>query len=88
MQSVSDESSALRLLFDVQAQAEITATRVAAHDNHVASRGEIELREVERRVREDTEPRRVREDSEPRRFFASEPARLEMPRFRLFGNDD
>jgi len=55
------------------------------------------LREVERRVREDTEPRRaredgeprrVREDNEPRRFFASEPARLEMPRFRLFGNDD
>ena len=56
-----------------------------------------ELREVERRVREDTEPRRaredgeprrVREDSEPRPFFASEPSRLEMPRFRLFGNDD
>jgi hypothetical protein len=47
-----------------------------------------ELREVERRVREDTEPRRVREDSEPRPRFASEPSRLEMPRIRLFGNDD
>jgi hypothetical protein len=47
-----------------------------------------ELREVERRVREDTEPRRVREDSEPRPLFASEPARIGMPRIRLFGNDD
>jgi hypothetical protein len=47
-----------------------------------------ELREVERKVREDTEPRRVREDSEPRPLFASEPARIGMPRIRLFGNDD
>jgi len=46
-----------------------------------------ELREVERRVREDTEPRRIREDSEPRPLFASEPARIETPRIRLFGMD-
>ena len=38
-----------------------------------------ELIEVERKVREETEPRRIREDSEPRQFFASEPARIEMP---------
>jgi hypothetical protein len=38
-----------------------------------------ELREVERRVRE---------DSESRPLFASEPARMGMPRIRLFGNDD
>jgi hypothetical protein len=47
-----------------------------------------ELAEVERKVREETEPRRVREDRESRPFFASEPARSEMPRIRLFGNDD
>jgi hypothetical protein len=50
--------------------------------------GDGELRDVERRVREDTEPRRVREDSEPRPLFASEPARLETRRIKLFGNDD
>jgi hypothetical protein len=42
-------------------------------------RDDDELRDVERKVRE---------DSEPRQLFASEPARLEMPRIRLFGNDD
>jgi hypothetical protein len=47
-----------------------------------------DLREVERKVREETEPRRIREDREPRPFFASEPARSEMPRIRLFGMDD
>jgi hypothetical protein len=47
-----------------------------------------ELREVERKVREETEPRRIREDREPRPLFASEPARSEMPRIRLFGMDD
>jgi len=46
-----------------------------------------ELAEVERKVREETEPRRMREDSEPRRLFASEPARSEMPRIRLFDMD-
>jgi outer membrane biosynthesis protein TonB len=46
-----------------------------------------ELIEVERKVREETEPRRIREDSEPRQFFASEPARIEMPRVRLFDMD-
>ena len=46
-----------------------------------------ELVEVERKVREETEPRRIREDSEPRPFFASEPSRIEMPRIRLFDMD-
>jgi hypothetical protein len=45
-----------------------------------------ELVEVERKVREETEPRRFREYSEPRPFFASEP-RAEMPRIRLFDMD-
>lgn len=40
---------------------------------------EQELREVERKVREETEPREA---------FASEPAKREMPRIRLFGEDD
>ena len=43
--------------------------------------------EVERKVREETEPRRIREDSEPRPLFASEPSRIEMPRIRLFDMD-
>jgi hypothetical protein len=46
-----------------------------------------ELREVERRVREDTEPRRIREDNEPRPLFASEPSRIGMPRIRIFDMD-
>jgi hypothetical protein len=46
-----------------------------------------ELVEVERRVREETEPRRFRDNSE-RPLFASEPGRLGMPRINLFGNDD
>lgn len=51
-----------------------------------------ELVEVERRVREDTEPRRFREDDEPQQLFASEPTRIESPRFgmpriRLFDMD-
>ena len=46
-----------------------------------------ELVEVERKVREETEPRRIREDSEPRPFFASEPSRIETPRIRLFDMD-
>ena len=39
-------------------------------------RQQQELRAVEERVREDTEPRQV---------FAAEPARSEMPLIRLFG---
>ncbi|WKA28069.1 hypothetical protein [Bradyrhizobium roseum] len=44
-----------------------------------------ELEAVEERVREVTEPRRIRirEEDEPREMFA-EPARVEMPRIRLF----
>ena len=48
-----------------------------------------ELEAVEERVREMTEPRRIRlrEDDEPREMFA-EPARVEMPRIRLFDRDN
>lgn len=46
-----------------------------------------ELVEVERKVREETEPRRIRDDSESRPFFASEPSRIETPRIRLFDLD-
>jgi hypothetical protein len=42
-------------------------------------RQDQELREVEQKVREDTEPRRI---------FAAEPARIETPRIKLFGEDD
>ena len=63
---------------------------------------EQELEAVEERVREATEPRRIRirEEGEPRgeqrEFFAeprrrdmfAEPARSEMPRIRLFDQDD
>lgn len=42
-------------------------------------RGDDELRDVELKVREETESPRV---------FAAEPARIEMPRIRLFGDDD
>ena len=50
---------------------------------------EQELEAVEERVREMTEPRRIRlrEDDEPREMFA-EPARVEMPRIRLFDRDN
>jgi hypothetical protein len=41
-------------------------------------RQDIELREVEQRVREDTEPREA---------FTADPVRFEMPRIRLFGDD-
>lgn len=41
-------------------------------------RQDQELREVEERVREETEPTQA---------FASEPVRLEMPRIKLFGDD-
>jgi hypothetical protein len=59
---------------------------------------EQELEAVEERVREVTEPRRIRirEEGEPRDSFAeprrrdmfAEPARSEMPRIRLFDQDD
>jgi hypothetical protein len=59
---------------------------------------EPELDAVEDRVREVTEPRRIRirEESEPRGFFGeprrremfAEPVRSEMPRIRLFDQDD
>jgi hypothetical protein len=39
-------------------------------------RQDQELRDVEAKVREETEPRQV---------FAAEPVKLEMPRIRLFG---
>ncbi|MBT1514514.1 hypothetical protein KIP88_28900 [Bradyrhizobium sp. SRL28] len=57
---------------------------------------EQELEAVEERVREMTEPRRVRvrEEGEPRDFaeprrrdMFAEPARIEMPRIRLFDQD-
>ena len=57
---------------------------------------EQELEAVEARVREVTEPRRVRvrEEGEPRDFaeprrrdMFAEPARIEMPRIRLFDQD-
>jgi hypothetical protein len=41
-------------------------------------RQDVELREVEQKVREATEPRQV---------FATEPVRLETPRIRLFGDE-
>ena len=49
---------------------------------------EQELEAVEEKVREATEPRRIRirEEAEPRDMFA-EPARIEMPRIRLFDRD-
>lgn len=49
-----------------------------------------ELEAVEERVREVTEPRRIRirEDSEPRAMFAEQPSRSDMPRIRLFDEDD
>ena len=50
---------------------------------------EQELEAVEGSVREVTEPRRIRirEEAEPREMFAA-PARSEMPRIRLFDQDD
>jgi hypothetical protein len=50
---------------------------------------EQELEAVEGSVREVTEPRRIRirEEGEPREIFAA-PARGEMPRIRLFDQDD
>jgi hypothetical protein len=42
-------------------------------------RQDQELREVEQKVREVTEPRRI---------FAAEPVRIETPRIKLFGEDD
>ena len=46
----------------------------------------------ERRYRQDQELRdvelKVREETESRRAFAAEPARMEMPRIKLFGADD
>jgi hypothetical protein len=50
---------------------------------------EQELEAVEGSVREVTEPRRIRirEEAEPREMFAA-PARGEMPRIRLFDQDD
>ncbi|WP_108512167.1 hypothetical protein [Bradyrhizobium algeriense] len=50
---------------------------------------EQELEAVEGSVREVTEPRRIRirEEGEPREMFAA-PARGEMPRIRLFDQDD
>ena len=50
---------------------------------------EQELEAVEGSVREVTEPRRIRirEEAEPREMFAV-PARGEMPRIRLFDQDD
>jgi hypothetical protein len=41
-------------------------------------RQDRELREVERKVREETEPRQA---------FTVEPARLEMPRIKMFGEE-
>jgi len=41
-------------------------------------RQDAELREVERKIREETEPRQA---------FATEPVRLETPRIRLFGDE-
>ena len=41
-------------------------------------RQDVELREVERKIREETEPRQA---------FATEPVRLETPRIRLFGDE-
>lgn len=48
-----------------------------------------ELDAVEERVREVTEPRRIRirEEAEPTAMFAEQPSR-DMPRIRLFGQDD
>lgn len=50
---------------------------------------EQELEAVEDRVRDVTEPRRIRiqEEDEPREMFV-EPARVEMPRIRLFDRDN
>jgi len=42
-------------------------------------RQDLELREVEQKVREETEPRQA---------FTAEPVRLEMPRIRLFDDDE
>jgi hypothetical protein len=42
-------------------------------------RQDFELREVEQKVREATEPREA---------FTAEPVRLDTPRIRLFGDDD
>jgi hypothetical protein len=49
-----------------------------------------ELDAVEERVREVTEPRRIRirEEGEPRAMFAEQPSRADVPRIRLFGQDD
>jgi hypothetical protein len=51
---------------------------------------EQELEAVEEKVREVTEPRRIRirAEGERRDMFAAEPARSEMPRIRLFDQDD
>ncbi|MDE5455775.1 hypothetical protein GWE18_23635 [Bradyrhizobium sp. CSA112] len=58
---------------------------------------EQEVDVIEERVREVTEPRRIRirEEGEPREFgerrrrdIFAEPVRSEMPRIRLFGQDD
>ena len=65
--------------------------RRAAEDKRKAERRQLwterrrprqdrELREVEERVREETEPRQAL----PREVFAAEPVKLEMPRIKLF----
>ena len=65
--------------------------RRAAEDKRKAERRQLwterrrprqdrELREVEERVREETEPRQAL----PREVFAAEPVKLDMPRIKLF----
>jgi hypothetical protein len=49
-----------------------------------------QLEAVEERVREVTEPRRIRirQEGEPMAMFAEQPSRTDMPRIRLFDQDD
>lgn len=63
--------------------------RQALAERRRAQPREQELEAVEDRVREVTEPRRIRirEEDEPREMFV-EPARVEMPRIRLFDRDN
>jgi hypothetical protein len=64
--------------------------QASADRRRVQQPREQELEAVEDRVREVTEPRRIRirEEGEPRAMFAEQPSRDDMPRIRLFDQDN
>jgi len=64
--------------------------QASAERRRVQQPREQELEAVEDSVREVTEPRRIRirEEGEPRAMFAEQPSRDDLPRIRLFDQDD